>query len=174
MITAQELVAREVKYCVSRLVSALAEGIHAPESHNAQGTVLGDLAWQAVYLSAPIDDWEEAATQAGWTQTPAGWWWREPRNDDETAQADFYFLGSGPFLKENTAADCCEFDDEPAYQLEVFEHWLVSDWLADKLEAHGEKVDRYFAGLTVWARTTTGQAIYADYVMEQIAAEVSL
>jgi hypothetical protein len=54
MITAQELVAREVKYCVSRLVSALAEGIHAPESHNAQGTVLGDLAWQAVYLSAPI------------------------------------------------------------------------------------------------------------------------
>lgn len=54
----------------------------------------------------------------------------------------------------------------------MFEHWIVSDWLADKLAAQGEKVDKDFAGLTIWARTTTGQAVYCDGVIERIAAEV--
>jgi hypothetical protein len=72
-----------------------------------------------------------------------------------------------------TWGDLCKSEGIDPYQREVFEHWLVSDWLADKLEAHGEKVDRDFAGMTVWARTTTGQAIYADYVIEQIATELN-
>ena len=56
-------------------------------------------------------------------------------------------------------------------ELEVFEHWAVSTWLAEKLEAKGEKVDRDFAGLNVWARTTTGQAIALDSVIEAIVSE---
>jgi len=35
-----------------------------------------------------------------------------------------------------------------------------------------EKVDKDFAGLCIWARTTTGQAIYADGVVERIYAEM--
>lgn len=31
--------------------------------------------------------------------------------------------------------------------------------------------DKDFAGLAIWARTTTGQAIYADAVIERIYAE---
>jgi hypothetical protein len=42
---------------------------------------------------------------------------------------------------------------------------------ADKLEAAGEKVDKDFAGLCIWARTTTGQTIYCDGVIERIYAE---
>jgi hypothetical protein len=54
----------------------------------------------------------------------------------------------------------------------VFEHWAVSEWLAGKLEEQGERVDRDFAGLCVWARTTSGQSISMDGVIERIAAEM--
>lgn len=63
-------------------------------------------------------------------------------------------------------------EDEP-YEWEVFEHWAVSSWLADKLEAQGEKVDRDFAGLNVWARTTTGQGIANDSCILAIAKELA-
>ncbi len=56
---------------------------------------------------------------------------------------------------------------EPSPQ-EIFEWWLVSDWLADKLSQFEEPVLRTAYG-TWWGRTTTGQAIKLDYVMRKIA-----
>lgn len=56
-------------------------------------------------------------------------------------------------------------------QREVYEHWIVSDWLAGKLADRGE-VTGDFAGLTIWGRCTTGQAIAMDGVIQQIAAEL--
>jgi len=60
------------------------------------------------------------------------------------------------------------FDPDPE---EALEHWIVSSWLADKLEAEGEMIVRGFLGLTIWGRTTTGMAISHDYVIEKIAQE---
>lgn len=48
---------------------------------------------------------------------------------------------------------------------EAFEHWIVSDWLAGKLEAAGEMVSHDIHGLTIWGRCTTGQAILLDAVI---------
>ena len=72
-----------------------------------------------------------------------------------------------------SAQEACDMSGIEPFEREVFEHWIVSDWLADKLEERGEKVDRDFAGMTVWARTTTGQAISMDYVIEQITADLN-
>lgn len=77
-----------------------------------------------------------------------------------------------PFGYSDWRELCNEQDIEP-YDREVFEHWAVTDWFADQLIKHGEKVDKDFAGLCVWARTTTGQAIAADYVLERIAADLT-
>ena len=55
--------------------------------------------------------------------------------------------------------------------LEVYEHWIVSDWLGRKLKARGEIIQD-FAGFTLWGRCTTGQAIYLDGVIEEITAEL--
>lgn len=60
----------------------------------------------------------------------------------------------------------------PRPDYEACEYWIVSDWLADNLHMHGEKVSWHFAGLTVWARMTTGQAIYMDGVIEDIWREI--
>lgn len=155
-VTAQDIVNRGVCACASSLIYTLNQGAERT------GEDLENLCSQAFELAAPIDDWEEAAIQAGWS--------RQILNG-----AVNFFMPDDP--QASAYADtwqglCEEMEIEP-YAREVFEHWIVTDWLADKLEAHGEKVDKDFAGLCIWARTTTGQAIYADGVMEAIAAEVN-
>ena len=55
-------------------------------------------------------------------------------------------------------------DEEPE---EALEHWLVSEWLGKRLLEEGEMVIEFY-GLTIWGRTTSGQAIYIDSVIEDI------
>lgn len=56
------------------------------------------------------------------------------------------------------------------YRSEIFEHWIVSDWLARKLKARGYTTGE-LCGLTVWGRGTTGQSICLDRVIQDIALE---
>lgn len=163
-ITPEDLVRREVCYCVSSLVHTLAKhdgpSLDLPDSDD-----LAQLTEQAFALSTPIDDWEEAAIEAGfsfYSLEPGIYRWR---GRDEDQCRDWATL-------EIAAQEACAIAGIEPYAREVFEHWIVSDWLADELEKRGEKVVRDFAGMTIWARTTTGQAIYADAVMEAIATEL--
>ena len=59
--------------------------------------------------------------------------------------------------------------------IEALQFWLVSDWLADKLEDVGALVARDVMGLNVWGRTECGQALSADAdlraVVRHFAAE---
>lgn len=165
-ITPEDLVRREVHYCASALISTLAQG--AIEGRAA--TMSHDLAnlWeQAFELSSPVPDYESAAIDASWEEFTDEFsvkCWRETSPDSDDADG-MTWAGS--------AEDVCrEFDIEP-YDREVFEHWIVSDWLAEKLAARGEKTDKDFAGLTIWARTTTGQAISMDSVIADICADVN-
>jgi hypothetical protein len=58
--------------------------------------------------------------------------------------------------------------DEPATtDLEVFEYWLVNDWVGRKLQSVGEKVVELM-NLTIWCRTTTGQSIWMDSCFYQL------
>lgn len=64
-----------------------------------------------------------------------------------------------------------EHDLEPE-DIEVYEHWIVSDWLARRLREKGEIVGE-IANLTIWARTTTGQMISMDYVITEIHKDLT-
>lgn len=157
-ITTEELVRREVHYCVSALVHTLAQGYGQP--FGAHSTDLSELCEQAMELAAPTDDWESAAEDA---------------DDLEEYRDEFgvrcWRNGDGDTMAGN-AREACEWFDVDPYQREVFEHWIVSEWLADRLAEKGEKVDKDFSGLVIWARTTTGQAISSDGVIEEIHAEL--
>ena len=59
-------------------------------------------------------------------------------------------------------------DDGTMIEPEVFEHWIVSDWLSVKLMDHDERMVN-LSGLNIWCRTTAGQMIAADQVIEDIA-----
>lgn len=165
-ITPQELVAREVCYCVSSLIHTLAQ----ETSYVAYSPELTPLLEQAYELAMPIDDWLEAAECAGWNIVfHHGAGYRAVRNDAATDD-DVTCYAASP---EDAAREACEIDGIEPHQCEVYEHWIVSDWLADELAACGEKVDKDFDGMTVWARTTTGQAIYMDAVIERICAALN-
>ena len=53
---------------------------------------------------------------------------------------------------------------------EVFEWWLVTPYIAELLKGNGEVIladyDCYW-----WGRTTAGQALYMDYVIQKIAEQ---
>ena len=152
-ITAR-LVEREVIYCVSSLVYELQKKADEFPDYT------DDLYSSAIGLP----DYEEAASQAGWEQLP---------DDDERGE---FINADGETSDADDWQELCEEQniDTSDYEPEVFEHWIVSDFLADKLEAHGERVLRDFFGLTVWCRCTTGQSISIDGVIQQIAADMEI
>jgi hypothetical protein len=159
---AQDLVRREVRNCVSSLVSALAEAFGATSGHTLPrgGTrlAINDLTEQAAELAAPVADYEEAAREAGWRLIGRAGITR--------------WRSKGGRLRDS-AEQVCAFDDIKPHYREVYEHWIVSDWLADKLIEKGEKVDKAFAKLIVWARTSSEPNIADDIVIHQIAAEMN-
>tara|TARA_S200002703_G_scaffold139634_2_gene130405 strand:+ start:251 stop:682 length:432 start_codon:yes stop_codon:yes gene_type:complete len=57
-------------------------------------------------------------------------------------------------------------DNGKDYQ-EIFEYWLVSDWLYDQLERSGAPVLE-FKGLYFWGRTETGQCLTLDYYLNRV------
>jgi len=56
-------------------------------------------------------------------------------------------------------------DNEPQ---EIYEWWLVNNWLADKLKEQGEPV-LFADSHCYWGRTCTGQAIILDSTIQEIA-----
>jgi hypothetical protein len=69
---------------------------------------------------------------------------------------------------------CRDMDlDIDDYGREAYEHWIVTPYLADKLEEHGEIVGELF-NWKIWGRCTTGQAIYLDGVIGRIASGMEI
>ena len=54
---------------------------------------------------------------------------------------------------------------------EVYEWWIVSNWMMEKLRARGEVVIPH---LNIWGRTCTGQAILLDGVVSRICKEMGI
>lgn len=61
-----------------------------------------------------------------------------------------------------------KYSDDSDYFEEALEFWIVSDYLAKKLSEKGELVTEIF-DFHIWGRTTSGQAIVLDSVMQEIA-----
>jgi hypothetical protein len=164
----QQMVDQEVQCRLSSLVSTLAQGYGGAIKPHAMGELeLKELCEQAAELAAPVPDYEEAAIQAGWEHVPGqpSWWY--DANKFTTSSAAY---SAGAIYNDPQAA--CEANGLDPIDREVVGHWAVSQWLAEKLIEQGEKVDTDFAGLCVWARTTTGQQISADRVIERIYADM--
>jgi hypothetical protein len=162
------LVSREVYHCVSSLVSTLASGYTGNGSSDIE-----NLCEQAMELASPIPDYEEAVRWHVLNDMQRS----EIVDMLEARGVEYSGADVTKMLGETLLSDIEESDGFDTFahdnridpqEREVYEHWIVSRWLADKLEARGEKVDRDFAGMVVWARTCTGQAILLDRVIEEI------
>jgi hypothetical protein len=56
---------------------------------------------------------------------------------------------------------------------EIYEWWLISNYLAGKLSAYGQVVYEDY-GSTWWGRQGTGQAILLDHVISKIAEDMEI
>lgn len=65
-------------------------------------------------------------------------------------------------------------NEETDEYAEVFEWWAVSDWLGEKLAEKDEVIIDNIWGKTYWGRCTTGQAIYIDGVIFDIAYDMEI
>lgn len=106
-------------------------------------------------------NFEDAAIEAGWTYDRLGEVWKHPSIKD---------ISGRPYLAVDAEDACQESNVEPHYN-EVYECWAVTERLGELLESHGENVQD-IGGTTVWGRTTTGQAIWMDDVIQKIAADI--
>ena len=52
---------------------------------------------------------------------------------------------------------------------DVMEWWLIDSWLAERLKREGEVIIEEY-GCCWWGRLASGQAIYMDSVIQEIAA----
>jgi len=139
-----EFVRREVGECVSVLVSELAKRAEQFPDYE-------DDLYQAFSVPDPEGALSDAGIEAYTDEYGADCW----RDSDGLTCA-------------GTASEACDFFEVEPYDREIFEHWTVSRYLADQLEARGERILRNFFGLTVWGRGTTGQAILLDGVISDI------
>lgn len=174
----RRLVQNEVQACVSSLVSDLAKvyGESVPG--------LNDLLEEAFNLCTPVPDYEEAAreegievrevdgewqysTKGGRTEAEA---WVPGEGDEESDRPDAW-TGLRASDEAEAYQEACEEERVEPYEREIYEHWIISGWLRGKLEEKGERVGD-LAGLDVWGRPTTGQAILLDGVIRDIVREL--
>ena len=139
-----QFVSREVIYCASSLVYELGQ---------KEGVYLYD-EFPDLFQGAPsYGEWECPECFSTWSGEPS----------------------------EIQCSECgSEIDsDEPSHfqpeeYSEIYEHWIVSEWLAKRLEEKGESVEHDFFGLTIWGRGCTGQSIMLDSVIRDIWKESQL
>lgn len=71
-----------------------------------------------------------------------------------------------------TYANPYEDDGGEPELVEALEFWIVQPWFGANLKQKGEIVNEDFLGFCIWGRTTSGQAISLDYVVQDILKEI--
>ena len=66
------------------------------------------------------------------------------------------------------------YEEEPETEpQEIYEYWIVTPWLGEKLRDKGEPVLERWGGW-IWGRTCTGQAILLDSVISSICYDMEI
>lgn len=73
-------------------------------------------------------------------------------------------------VEEMMQANLISFEYLDSFVDDVLEWWLVDSWLAERLKQQGEVVIEEY-GCYWWRRSTSGQAIYLDSVIQSICEE---
>jgi len=166
---AERIVSQDVRYCVSGLISALMA--HAYD--HADPVLNEDDATLLAHRAPDVDDYRDLApervTVLQVEEQGGKWEWMGPNADM------VYTDDGGEYFDTEIEAWRSAFDtndwDVPAGS-EIYEHWLVTNDLARRLEELGESVTHDVVGMTVWGRATTGQAISMDAVIQRIARNI--
>ena len=73
-------------------------------------------------------------------------------------------------VEEMMQVNLISFEYLDSFVDDILEWWLVDSWLAERLKQQGEVVIEEY-GCYWWGRSTSGQAIYLDSVIQSICEE---
>lgn len=163
-----KLVQREIVHCCSNMISEL---VGAGDKTPYQEELY------ALVQSKP--DYEASCREAGWVTytelSPFG-----------KARARYQVSRIGPvtfaYMKRGSTTEVSTVRDWEAlandnriepYEREIYEHWIVTSWLAHKLAEKGETTGELF-DFSIWGRCCTGQAISMDSVIIEIASDMEI
>ena len=162
IITIQEFVGREVIYCVSGLIDELRKKEDCIEEDILYELYKGPIDYDEAKYELELERdavfkhfcREDDRYYFGVRHQDYVWRIDPIHNDEETAIYEWFEIYHGGDLED--------------YRQEIFEHYIVTDWLANRLEEKGETVVRDFYGLTIYCRPCTGQALHCDWVIQTI------
>ena len=157
MITIQDLVQREVLLCVSTLIDELRKKEDCIDIDTVIELYKGPIDYGAAKYELELEHdsvfkhycTEDSRYYFGVRNRDAVWRINPIHNDEETAIYEWFEVYHGGDLED--------------YRQEIFEHYIVTNWLANRLEEKGETVVRDFYGLTIYCRPCTGQALHCDW-----------
>ena len=154
-LTIQELVNREVVYCVSALIDTLTK-------ENKLDEELAFSLWQG-----PID-YEAAEYEinqdGSYLNQKEGLWGLYDNDEPDNPIVNYEYESKEELIEWYFNDMGWDIDD---HRSEVYEHWICTSFLAQKLQEKRETVVECY-GLTIWCRACTGQAIHCDWVIQEI------
>ena len=121
---------------------------------------MGKVKQQQLWRSEHATDWEE--------DLPT-WYQYHERELDQVVSDVIIHRANEPMC---TYASPYEDDGGDPELIEALEFWIVQDWFGDELKKRDEIVNEDFLGFCIWGRTTSGQAISMDYVVQDILKDI--
>ena len=166
---------QHVRACASTLVHELAQKSEYMDDLMEVCCVQDD--WQSPAEYEGYGVVEVTNTTLGWRLNDSGpaysWMWFRIEDGIDAALADPDVEDRiNQHSEEDAWRTACEFNNVDPSQIEAYEHWIVSQWFAERLIEKGEMVTMDFLGLTIWGRTCTGQEIILDHTVEGIYDEM--
>ena len=157
MATIERIIEQEIFTNASWLISSLCR-LENPELMNVDQEALFDVCQQPDYSIVP--DGYQIEKSMG-----AYYWHREAEGQfDETESSDSVF---------NTPEAACsdawqDYGDTPEDYIEAMQHWIISDWLAEKIQQVGGMAAIDICGLAIWGRSECGQALDIDSTLKAV------
>lgn len=123
--------------------------------------MIDELAQQEKYS----DELQEILSQENWTDAAL-----ESDEWSELSEED-----KADIVDNETHSNFCNDNNIDPLLNEALEHWIVSPWLANRLEELGEMILRNFLGFdAIWGRCCSGQGILLDGVISDIAGGMEI
>ena len=159
MATIERIIEQEIFANASWLISSLCR-LEDPELMNVDQEALFDVCSQPDYSVAP-DGYEIERSDGAY------YWHREAEGQfDDAELSDSVF--STP---EAACADAWQdYGESPDDYIEALQHWIVSDWLAEKIQQVGGMAATDVCGFSIWGRSECGQGLDIDSTLKAVVA----
>jgi len=162
MRTIERIIEQEIFTNASTLISSLCR-LEDPELMNVDQDDLISICIQPDYSTAP-GGYEIEETDGAYY-----WYQLAETDDDETESSNSVFN-----TPEAACADAWDdYGDTPEDYIEALQHWIVSDWLAEKIIDVGGMAATDICGFAIWGRSECGIGLDMDSTLKAVVELLS-